>query len=230
MNKLSLMKNKKKHDPVVYIKPKTVKSKPMDESPKKATFRISILRYLRITIPVMVVVATSVLIIVKLRPHISRVKLDQIYTLFSSKKYDEIITTKTDSVVYSDPYSVMYAVKKHNKNVVLIDLRTKDMYEKVYVRESENVPFLGINMKNKDLEDFNKHVQKVAYDKQIILMPYSSSSTSGEEAFYLLRHKIPHVSVLKIGWNELYNLPNLWLPEEEWDSFDFHGMLEFGEK
>ncbi len=131
-----------------------------------------------------------------------------------------VASFQNSSISYVDPRDVLKQMMKPSREFVLIDLRDKKDFSKAYIKYSVNVPF------TQNSDAFVERVQEKAGRKHIVLMAYSSFSTSGEQAVELLKKEGINADLLKIGWNELYNFPHIWLPEHEWDSFDFRSMLQ----
>ena len=125
----------------------------------------------------------------------------------------------------ADPYSVISAVIQGEDGLVLIDMRPADAFSEHHVKYSVSIPFPDSDEKKQ--EEFVKSVEAIAKGKRVVLLPYSAASTSGEQAYALLDKEDIEVSLMKQGWNELYNLPNIWVPEKEWQSFTLEKWVEF---
>lgn len=134
----------------------------------------------------------------------------------------EIPTSSNADVSYVDPYDVFNALKKKKAaHLLIVDMRVASEYEKKHIRGTMNIPFNQVSA-----VDFVKKVRHKGKDKRIVLIPYSIFSTSGEQALSKLEKEGVEAHLLTVGWNELYNLPNLWIPEEEWRTFNFLDMIE----
>lgn len=124
-----------------------------------------------------------------------------------------------------DPYITISKVIKGDSDSILIDLRSSESFKEKHVRNSINIPFSG----EKEQDIFISKVEQLDKSKNVVLLPYSASSISGERAYMALDAKGMNVALMKQGWNELYNLPNMWVPETEWKSFGLKEWVEFKE-
>lgn len=129
---------------------------------------------------------------------------------------------------YADPYITIRGLIGGNKEkVLLIDMRNGHDYNARHFKNTVNVYFPYENDREGE-RSFVKDVEKKASEfKKIILLPYSSASTTGEDAAHLLIEAgIDNVWVMKIGWNELYSLPGIWIPEDKANTFTLSTILE----
>ena len=139
-----------------------------------------------------------------------------------------IASTTEREVVYADPYATFKMLTGENKDdVLVVDMRSSKDYERNRFKNTVNVFFPYEKDREKE-EAFIKAVEKEAKKhKQIVLLPYSGMSTTGEDAAaILLEAGIENVAIMKTGWNELYSLPNMWIPEEEGGDFSLTKLLE----
>ncbi|KXK09253.1 MAG: Thiosulfate sulfurtransferase GlpE [Microgenomates bacterium OLB23] len=140
-----------------------------------------------------------------------------VYHLEPVIKLPESLFTKARDVVYADPYLVLSELARNNaQNVLLVDMRSPQDYQARRLKNSQNIYFPYVTNRDEEKE-FVKAVEKQSsLYKKIVLLPYSAFSTSGEDAArILLEAGFTNVFVLKAGWNELYSLPNMWVPEEK---------------
>ncbi len=158
-------------------------------------------------------------------PHVRNIKL-KFPTMNFSRSHDtssqiNIEGKKINDIEYADPWLTLSEVWKHkNNNVIIIDLRNEKDYQKHNFKNTVNIVFPYGKQKDEYMV-FLQNVKKKAkgYDT-IVLLPYSGMSLSGEEAYDVLKKGgLKHIRLLKIGWNEMYNLPNLWIPEHSWGTF-----------
>lgn len=131
-----------------------------------------------------------------------------------------------DTPVYADAWSILSTLSRSPKESVIIDLRSKNDYRKIHLQNTVNVPYPYVDADPQSIDAFVKGVEKVSNGKRIILLPYSTFSTTGTEAAAILMKHGISAEVLSVGWNELYNLPNMWMPESEWDSFSIIDLIE----
>lgn len=155
-------------------------------------------------------------------PKISKFRLPG---FFQSAQEKEIPVSDQSDISYVDPKDVLGSLKKGNgDHMLIVDMRMNKAFVNNHIRGTINIPFDPIAPAS-----FVKKVAQQAHDKRVILLPYSTFSTSGEQAVEALDKKGIEAHLLTIGWNELYNLPNLWLPENEWQTFGFQDMIEHAE-
>lgn len=117
---------------------------------------------------------------------------------------------------FADTFNVFKQLSAENKNkILLIDMRSANDYKEKRFKNSVNVYFPY----EPDAKSEHQFVDKVAgmapkYN-QIVLLPYSSASTTADRAYLALtKSGVKKVLISKLGWNEMYSLPNLWIPEE----------------
>jgi rhodanese-related sulfurtransferase len=135
-------------------------------------------------------------------------------------------TVSQGDIHVADPYTVISDVIKNDSEIILIDLRPSDTFKDKHVKNSVSIPFSG---SEKESKSFVEKVEQIRKGKPVVLLPYSAASTTGEQAYILLDDRGIDTSVMKQGWNELYNLPNMWVPEDKWQSFGMEKWVEFKE-
>ena len=135
-------------------------------------------------------------------------------------------TVSQGNIHIADPYTVISTVIKNDSEIILVDLRPADTFKDKHVKNSVSIPFSG---SEKESKSFVEKVEQIRKGKPVVLLPYSAASTTGEQAYILLDDKGIDTSVMKQGWNELYNLPNMWVPEDKWQSFGMEKWVEFKE-
>ncbi len=147
---------------------------------------------------------------------------------FATNETEYVARTITNGDVrLADPYAVISTVINGDSSLVLVDLRPSETFAERHVKNSVSIPFPDSDEKGK--QQFVKKIAEVAKGKAVVLLPYSAASTSGEQAYTLLDDEDIDVSLMKQGWNELYNLPNIWVPEKEWQTFTLQKWVEFKE-
>jgi len=145
---------------------------------------------------------------------------------FSDVKKNSVSSVKTDNIEYADPWLTLEDVFKNKQStILLIDMRSEEDYKKNSYRRSSHVYF-PYGHSPQDEKEFVKKVKEIQKGKVIVLLPYSGMSTSGEEAYHVLNKAgMKNVRVMKIGWNEMFNLPHLWVPENQWEKFDVQAYI-----
>jgi rhodanese-related sulfurtransferase len=133
--------------------------------------------------------------------------------------------SNTDQMVKLDPYQLVQKFNKNDSDFMLVDLRSKEVYDKEHIRTAINFPTYS---------SVNKHVDSIPYDinalvnelakkgmkKYIIVYGDFSGSVATKDVVAKLTERGLSAMALSIGWNEWRHFRNLWLPESEWDSFD----------
>ncbi len=121
------------------------------------------------------------------------------------------------------PHHLRKEFSKKVRDFVLVDLRSKEEYEKSHIIESLNIPAYKDPFTS-DYDDVErivtgfKTLQEKYPQKNIVLYCYSKACMTGKKIGLLLeRHKIP-VKCLGIGWNEWRYHWETWNHEHEWDS------------
>lgn len=123
-----------------------------------------------------------------------------------------------------DPYEVLLRLKNHKNDFILVDIRSREEYEKGHILSSINIPGYS---KADDLSLSASQKEKVermfsalySDNKQIIIYAQTSYSTIPLEIAKLLGHT-NEISLLKIGYNEWAHMKTLWVPEAEWTSIN----------
>lgn len=129
---------------------------------------------------------------------------------------------------YADPYGVLKNISTDNKErLLVIDMRSPGDYKERRFKNTVNVYFPY----EKDREQEKAFVKNVENEigayKQVVLLPYSSMSTTGEDAATLLIESgVENVAIMKAGWNELYSLPGMWIPEEKASELTLPELLD----
>jgi rhodanese-related sulfurtransferase len=137
-------------------------------------------------------------------------------------------SSQSSGLQYADPYTTIKDLVEGNKGkTLLIDMRSPHDYKARHFKNTVNVYF-PYQSDREGEQAFVEAVEKHAPQfKKIILLPYSSASTTGEDAAHLLIEAgADNVWVMKIGWNELYSLPGMWIPEDQADKFTPPNILD----
>lgn len=131
-------------------------------------------------------------------------------------------------IQYADPFITMSAIVTADKNAaLLVDLRSEKDYANNRFKNSKNVFFPYVDDKEAENEFVNKVKELYKKQQNIVLLPYSTQSTSGERAYRLLQKAgLSRITLMKIGWNEMYSLPNLWIPEEKMPEMTLEKLLD----
>jgi rhodanese-related sulfurtransferase len=91
-----------------------------------------------------------------------------------------------DLNIFFDDWKKIY--DENNKNLIVIDTRTKEEYESGHVKNSINIDFFNPNLR----EELNK------LDKNKIYLLYCRSGSRSEQVGFLMKEEL--------GFKEVYNL------------------------
>lgn len=128
---------------------------------------------------------------------------------------------------FADTWTIVSRIHdKKDIDFTIVDMRSQEEYRKLHMKETVNVPYPYVNPDKDSIEAFIEGVKKIKNENTLILMPYSMFSTTGDEAQMTLRKAGITTKLLTVGWNELYNLPNMWAPESSWDTFSVIDLIE----
>lgn len=158
--------------------------------------------------------------------------VSKIPSLNSDKKAENYgKVTNDDDISIVDPYRVLIGLSEGREDIILVDIRSEKAYDVKHIKNTYNAPFL--DEKGSYNSSFVKNIasiqKRAGGSKKLVLLPYSYYSTSGKEAILQLEKNSISAELLNIGWNELYNLPNMWVPEEKWNTIRFQDMIEHAE-
>lgn len=131
-------------------------------------------------------------------------------------------------IQYADPYVTLKHVLEGNKEgILVVDMRSAEDYKERRFNNTTNIYF-PYETDREGEKKFVEQAEKASANfKKVVLLPYSSASTTGEDAARMLVESgISNVFVMKIGWNELYNLPGMWIPEEKASEFTISHLMK----
>ncbi len=144
-------------------------------------------------------------------------------------KVPSTTTVLKQEIIYADAFTIIknVVVTGNKERILLVDMRSKVDYDKNRLKNSVNVHF-PYEKDHKGQVAFVKEVKELAKKyKAVVLLPYSSASLTGEDAVRKLKNEgMDNVSLMRVGWNELYNLPNLWIPEDQVEKFNLSTLLD----
>lgn len=191
---------------------------------ESTVYKRSYVFQIRLGLLVAVVVATITIVFTKTDIKSQLLSLKSrtyaLYTQWQSKSTLQPIDIS--KIAYVGVYETVTKSIEKKPTVVIIDLRPARDYKKQHLKASYSVPY--------DDPLFVDRVQDIVKNNDGVLMGYSSASMQAEYAAAKLANKGTTVSVLKLGWNELFNLPQLWVPEHLWGTFTPSDWLDSQEK
>lgn len=124
------------------------------------------------------------------------------------------LTAKMPLLSIYDPVRLKTRLKLGDKDLLIIDLRSKKEFSKGHVRSAINIAW------QEDLSAWLKQFKKQSLkNKTIILYEHSQASVLPQElSLYLKKEGYP-VYYLAIGYNEWRHFYTFWLPEKDWNSW-----------
>jgi len=125
----------------------------------------------------------------------------------------------TETAVYVSPHSLRVKMDKGINDYILVDLRSKEEYEKEHIIGAINIPAYS-DPNTPDYENIERIVKEFSAlpkDKEIIVYCYSIPCMTGRKIGKILAENGIYVKHLGIGWNEWKYYWNLWNHEHEWN-------------
>lgn len=125
----------------------------------------------------------------------------------------------TETAVQASPHAVRKAIDKGDDSFILVDLRSREEYEKEHIVGAINIPAY----KDPDTSAYNEVDRIVSEfsglpkDKEIIVYCYSAYCMTGRKIGKMLAEHEIYVKHLSIGWNEWRYSWNAWNHEHEWN-------------
>ena len=126
----------------------------------------------------------------------------------------------TENAVHVSPHSLRVKMDKSIDDYTLVDVRSKEEYEKEHIIGAISIP----TYKDKDTPAYDEEdriiseFSKLPKDKEIIIYCYSTPCMSGRKIGKMLAENDIYVKQLGIGWNEWRYYWTLWNHEPEWNS------------
>jgi len=140
--------------------------------------------------------------------------------LFEKPSAEELIKEfyETENAVHISPHSLRTKMDKGDTSFILVDLRSKEEYEKEHIIGAINIPAYS----DKYTSDYNnpeiiKQFRALLKDKEIIVYCYSTPCMTGRKIGKMLADNDIYVKHLGIGWNEWRYYWTLWNHEYEWN-------------
>lgn len=157
--------------------------------------------------------------------------------IVSIQGFNNISTTREgfeSQLAQLDPNQLVQKFDKGDSDFMLIDLRSKEEFDKERIKYAINFPTYSITSgQAKNIEysvgSLVNELAKKGIKKYIVVYGnFSGSQVTKDVVSNLTARGLPAME-LSIGWNEWRHFRNLWLPESQWDSFDASRYLEIKE-
>lgn len=138
----------------------------------------------------------------------------------------------TENAVHISPHSLRLRMDKNTDDYILVDVRSKEEYEKEHIIGAINIPVYK-DKKTPAYEDIERIINEFSglpKDKEIIVYCYSTACMSGRKTGKLLAENNIYVKQLGIGWNEWRYFWNLWNHEYEWEITNVNDYIYQGKE
>ncbi len=134
---------------------------------------------------------------------------------------NELITEfyAVENAVHVSPHGIRKSMDKGESTFILVDLRSKQEYEKEHIIGAVNIPAYSDPDTSAygDVDRIVSAFKALPQDKDIIVYCYSIPCMTGRKVGQMLVEHDVYVKHLGIGWNEWRYFWNLWNHEHEWD-------------
>ena len=140
--------------------------------------------------------------------------------ILNSEKYLIRDFYLTENAVHVSPHSLRVKMDKSIDDYTLVDVRSKEEYEKEHIIGAISIPAY----KDKDTPAYDEEdriiseFSKLPKDKEVIIYCYSTPCMSGRKIGKMLAENGIYVKQLGIGWNEWRYYWTLWNHELECNS------------
>jgi rhodanese-related sulfurtransferase len=136
----------------------------------------------------------------------------------------------TENAVYVSPHSLRVKMDKGINDYILVDLRSREEYEKGHIVGAINIPAYEDprNPAYEDVDRIVKAFESLPKDKEIIVYCYSIPCMSGRKIGKILAEHGIYVKHLGIGWNEWRYFWTLWNHDWEWNITNPEDYIAYG--
>ncbi len=110
---------------------------------------------------------------------------------------------------YLDPMTLIKVIDKNPSDMVVIDIRSKDDFNRGHIKSSINMS------KDAVMKDY-----RGLRNKKVIVYGENSYDPAPKDVAIFLLGKRIDARVLAVGWNEFRHFRNLWVPEGMWNKID----------
>lgn len=156
-----------------------------------------------------------------------------IYSMMLQKPTKDKLITEfyaIENAVHVSPHSLRKAMDKGELPFTLVDLRSKQEYEKEHIIGAINIPAYS-DPDTSAYDDISRIVRafkKLPKNKEVVVYCYSTPCMTGRKIGQMLvAHKI-YVQHLGIGWNEWRYYWKLWNHEHEWEQTNVEEYISKG--
>lgn len=136
----------------------------------------------------------------------------------------------TENLIHVSPHSLRKAMDKGSSSFILVDLRSKEEYEKEHIIGAINIP--AYKYPNTSAYDEVDRIvgafSALPKNKEIIVYCYSIPCMTGRKIGKMLAENGIYVKQLGIGWNEWKYYWTLWNHEFEWNQTNVEDYVVSG--
>lgn len=140
-----------------------------------------------------------------------------------------------ENAVHVSPHSLRGKMDAGVSDFVLVDLRSKEEYDKEHIIGAINIPAyldpqtsISLDSDKQEAKKMLDEFSALPNDRDIIVYCYSMPCMTGRKVGKLLAENGIYVKHLGIGWNEWRHFWNLWNHEGEWNSTDIKNYIASG--
>jgi rhodanese-related sulfurtransferase len=125
---------------------------------------------------------------------------------------------ETENAVHVSPHGLRKSIMKNQLDVILVDLRSQEEYEREHVIGAINIPAYKDPETSAygDVERIVKSFKDLGTEKDIVVYCYSMPCMTGRKIGKMLTEHGIYVKHLGIGWNEWRHFWQSWNHEHEW--------------
>lgn len=128
----------------------------------------------------------------------------------------------TENAVHVSPHTLRKKMDKGETDYTLVDLRSRQEYEKEHIVTAINIPTykdpntsISLEGEKQEKERIISQFKALPKDKDIIVYCYSMPCMTGRKIGKLLAESSIYVKSLNIGWNEWRYFWTLWNHDSE---------------
>jgi rhodanese-related sulfurtransferase len=128
-----------------------------------------------------------------------------------------------ENATHVSPHGLRGKLDKGGKDVLIVDLRSAEEYEKGHIVSAINIPAYkdpntpAYEEVDRIVSQFKKAISENP-NKEVITYCYSAACMTGRKVGKMLSDNGVFVKTLNIGWNEWKYFWTLWNHEHEWKS------------
>ena len=142
---------------------------------------------------------------------------------------------ETETAVRASPHHIRKAMSEGDESFILVDLRSREEYEKEYIAGAVSIPaykdkYTSAYGEEERIINSFKTLQDNNPGKEIIVYCYSMPCMTGRKIGKMLAEHGIYVKILGIGWNEWRYFWNLWNHEHEWNETNVMNYISTGSK